>query len=72
MTSKPEKIIRARLENGVFKPVQEVKGFVEGEEYILQILGTKKAQNLPKILNEFENGLEFSVEEVDDYLSTRR
>lgn len=66
------RIIRVRLENGVFKPVQKIKELVEGEEYIIHIIVPKKAQGLAKILEEYEEKIEFTTEEFEEFISTKR
>ena len=66
------RIIRVRLENGVFKPVQKIKELVEGEEYIIHIIVPKKAKGLAKILEEYEEKIEFTTEEFEEFISTRR
>ena len=66
------KIIRVRLENGVLKPVQKIEELVEGEEYIIHIIVPRKAQGLAKILEEHEEEIEFTIEEFEEFISTRR
>ena len=66
------RIIRVRLENGVLKPVQKIKELVEGEEYIIHIIVPKKAQGLAKILEEYEEKIEFTTEEFEEFISTKR
>jgi len=66
------KIIRVKLENGVLKPIEKIEELVEGEEYIIRIIVPRKAQGLAKILEEHEEEIEFTIEEFEEFISTRR
>ena len=66
------RIIRVRLENGVFKPAEEIKDLTEGKEYLIHVIVPKKAKGLAKVLEEYEEKIEFTTKEFEEFVSERR
>ena len=71
MTAEFQKSVKVKFEKGIFRPLEKIINLEEGE-YIISIQPAKKATGLASLLAGLEDKIAFDVDEVDDFLETRR
>ena len=71
MTAEFQKSVKVKFEKGIFRPLEKITNLEDGE-YNLSIKPNHKATGLASLLAELEDKIAFDVDEVEDFLETRR